>query len=314
MTDKVRHKEALLGFQLYELARARLGNGSDNFERYCNRWYLDHNPALLYTRQFYATNLYRALNWPSETMAEFGLSGVDWMLAVLKLDSILRLNGLCTDQEISKMYPQMGLSGIEPDYWHSGGKYLTYKNAKDRAQEGAIKGEVWGLIHGDADPAHYGHLRLTGLMSLYCDKVLWGFDPPGIQRKRKGDWKRGDERPRFPIEYRMWHMAALGAIEGVFVMPLIGLEDWEFVEIYRQLGIGVLGCGASNSLKVEFARRMELLGGDLVVNPLLRYSSTEMMARYSDVGYEPMDPIRMISGDEVEMTCKMARSAGYPYD
>ena len=308
---KVRHGESLAGFAIYEQCLDLLGGRSKKWRDYCSRWMLDHNPAILYTRQWYADKFFGLINEPYETMREHGLQTEDWSLSTAYLNWTLRQFGLCSNEEVNGMFPGGGKQGKRVDYWRGKAKYLTFEEATEKSARGGEAGEVWGLVHGDVDPPHWGHLLLMGLMSFYCDKLLVGFDPIQINKERKENRAQGDVRPRFPLEYRMWHVAALGVVDGVFVMPIKELDNERFLDIYRQLGIGYLGVGTNNPLRQEYARRMDEVGGYLVVNPLPVNSSTETMQKFKDPDYEPMSPIRWMVGDEVRMTCEAARKAGY---
>lgn len=311
--SKVRHERSLVSYWLFEKLVGMYGEKARNWKEYAPSWFFVNNMMALYVRQFYGDKLWALTNRPFEIMEEFNLGPEDYVLAMAKLDWTLRGLGLCSDLEVDGMYPADGRLGARVNYWPNAKKYLTFEQAMTLARDGRAKGEVWGLIHGDFDPSHYGHWELVGLMSMYCDGLLVGFDPTKVNRQRK-QILSGDVRPRFPLIYRMWHMAALGRVSGVFVMPVENIIDGEYLDIYRSLGITVLGVGTGHSLQAEYLRRMDVIGGDLVVNQLPAFSSTRFMERFTDLGFASMEFIRWLAADEIRMTCEMAKRAGFLRD
>lgn len=311
--SKVRHERSLVSYWLFEKLVSTYGEKARNWKEYVPSWFFVNNMMALYVRQFYGDKFWALLNRPFEIMEEFDLGPEDYVLAMAWLDRTLRGLGLCSDPEVDGMYPADGHLGARVSYWPDAKKYLTFEQVKTLTSDGRSKGEVWGLIHGDFDPPHFGHWLQVGLMSMYCDGLLVGFDPTKVNRQRK-QILPGDIRPRFPLIYRMWHMAALGRVRGVFVMPIENIANDEYLNIYKSLGITVLGVGSGHPLQSEYLHRMDEVGGDLVVNQLPAFSSTRFMERFTDLGFVSMELIRWLAVDEVPMTCKLAKRVGFLWD
>jgi hypothetical protein len=180
---------------------------------------------------------------------------------------IATVGGLVLRSEINSITSQ-----IEPQYDALPLKYLTWQQAKDFTRD--FK-EV-GLIHGSFDPTHIGHAGLAQIVYAHSEILLVGFDSDESLNQRKG--ARNDSRPRFPLAWRMFEMASLPTVAGVFVLPTdenTGSDT--YAQIYKELGISVLGCGVNNVYLKEYENRMAGLGGRVVTQDLEMLSSTRLM-------------------------------------
>src|SRR3990167_8818669 len=182
-----------------------------------------------------------------------------------------------------------------------------------QAKEWSAKGEVAGLGHGAMDPPHVGHGRLAARIWPYCDHLVIGFDPNWYVKERKGE-----DRPRFPqLAWRMWEMASLPTVDKVVVLPLRRGQDEEeeFAEIYGDLGVKVLGTSKDNKYYPKYVERMKQMGGLVVTEGPLRWSSSKLVGDLSD---EEIASRALLDADSIrkhaESVHQKAVSLGYLKD
>jgi hypothetical protein len=271
------------------------------------------NPSLSVTRQYFSDALWRMYNHSEEIKRESNFTDDDIYGHVRYLESVLTVFGFCSQRDLERMRPSLGKKGeillpVDPSQ-----KYKTYDELKRITQELTTHGKVVGIVHGCFDPGQVGHLHLASEIFPYCDIVLCGF-----QKNSQISEAKGADRPRFPqLAWRMWEMASSPAINYVFVLPTTSYyAGEEITEIYRDLGVTVLGAGYDNPLLPVYEERMQKLGGKVIANKYRwsRHSSTLVMKYVEDptatVGILP----RMILEAQVTGLDKRAKRAGYLRD
>jgi hypothetical protein len=190
------------------------------------------------------------------------------------LQQALSLYGLAIGSELESIAAGASLTLVDP-----APKYLTYPELLNLARDWRKEHKRIGLVHGTFDPPHIGHSRTFYMTYPYCDILLIGFDPNTVTKNRKGDISAGDIRPRFPqLAWRMWEVASLPTVDYVFVGPVEpGKEEEQWSEICRDLNIKILGTNLEHTYLAAYQKRMENLGGYVITEPGLGWTSTRLM-------------------------------------
>lgn len=151
-------------------------------------------------------------------------------------------------------------------------KYQTWSEAVALADNWQRDEKVIGLIHGTFDPPHIGHFRCIQHLHQHCDHVIVGIDPDPITAQRKGL-----DRPRYDIRWRLWELLQSPYVSAGIVMPITRTSDKAFNEIYQALHIDAIAVCPDNRLRRVYENRVGQ--GRVVVDPGSRvYSSTELHA------------------------------------
>lgn len=232
------------------------------------------DPSFEVKRQVFGNMLWELHNNPSEAQ-EAGYDPSDVMISIMVLQELSTSFGIILGSEIKQIQEGKRVEIIDPSPKYSSWDSLVEQAREWREQRGTI-----GIAHGAFDPPHVSHSRLYSKIWPYCDHLIVGFDSNRHLRSRKGE-----DRPRFPqLAWRMWEVTSLPTVDKVFVLPIDPVEDVEkqFVEIYKTLGVTVMGTSDDNVLLPQYKERMDKLGGMLISGDPERWSSTKMMANLSD--------------------------------
>ncbi len=231
----------------------------------------------------------------------------DILNSIVYLQTLATTFGVLLGEEIESIQ-----SGKEPETVNPAPKYLTWQELSDLSTQWAEEKKVVGLCHGAFDPPHVGHSRLFISVWPYCDVLLVGFDKNTMIRKRKGE-----NRPRFPqLAWRMWELALLPTVDYVFVLPPDEPENEKYEEIYKHLGIKVMGTDESNPLLPEYERRLKKLGGKVITTSSGRervLTSTKMFTDLSNSELSQYQSMKSLLSRAKQME-EVALVAGYLRD
>ena len=269
-------------------------------------YFLD--PSLETMRLIFGNMLWELYNKPQEAR-DAGYDELDILISIMVIQQLATDSGIILGQEVERIRDQ----GEPLPFIDTASKYSTWHGLILQAKEWSAKGEVAGLGHGAMDPPHVGHGRLAARIWPYCDHLVIGFDPNWYVKERKGE-----DRPRFPqLAWRMWEMASLPTVDKVVVLPLRRGQDEEeeFAEIYGGLGVKVLGTSKDNKYYPKYVERMKQMGGLVVTEGPLRWSSSKLVGDLSD---EEIASRALLDADSIrkhaESVHQKAVSLGYLKD
>lgn len=231
----------------------------------------------------------------------YDYSDIEILASIAELQQILTYGGFVLGDEVRHLHNGRPIEQRKPE-----NKYMTWGEVLDFANQDGVT----GLIHGAFNPPHAGHSHLARTVYPYCNRLLVGFDSNEAIRVRKGAG-----RPRFPqLAWRMWEMASLPTVDGVFLIPLAGKNSPEdYAEIYNDLRIRALGCDYDNPFRHQYEMRMAKVGGIVIAkNREPGLSSTTLMKYVNESISIQLLNISLTS--LAEYLDKVASSLGYLRD
>jgi hypothetical protein len=236
------------------------------------------DPSFSVTRGMMLSMLWELWNepWEAKSLSEpYAYDDYEILISINVLQAWGTEYGLITGEEIASIKDK----GQKVDLLDPKNKYLTQSKLYSKAEEWKRLDKTVGLVHGAFDPQHMGHAQLFGVTWQYCDVLLVGFDPNWLLKERKGA-----DRPRFPqLAWRMWEVASLPQVEGVFVLPIKEAKGDEFSELYDRLGVKVLGTTEDNPYKDQYVKHMDRVDGYVAVVSPPKWSSTKLMESLSNM-------------------------------
>lgn len=269
------------------------------------------NLSLSLSRQYFSDKLWGLYNHPDEIKTVSGFDDEDIKAHITYLEATLTMFGLCLKRELTTMEPTDGRKGRTLNIIDPSAKYLSYEELRELAKVWRDQGKMIGIIQGCFDPQHIGHSQLAAETYPYCDVLVCGFNKNSQIRLAKGE-----DRPRYPqLAWRMWEMASTPVIDFVFVMPTKEYDSDEYTDMYRELGIKLMGAGHDNLFLPVYEERMRRLGGKVMVSGRPNHpSSTEIVQTLVDKAIASAHLPRVILQGQIEMVDRMAKRAGYLRD
>lgn len=263
-------------------------------------------PSLSFSRYCWGELLWKMWN-TNEPMEEGNYDSLDVLMSIWCLQGFLTQFGLLLGSEVETIRDMHE----RPKVVNPAPKYATWAELEEQAEKWKNEGKTVGLVHGSFDPPHIGHGRLIACVWPYCDVLLAGFDPNWLLRERKGP-----DRPRFPqLAWRMWEVASLPTVDNVFVLPVSSRDDRKYFEIYRRLGVRVMGTSADNIYLPQYRERMAQLDGHVIVEDPFRWSSTRLIGDLSNQKIQERVLLSKTSvKSEARRIQKEALAAGYLRD
>ena len=248
----------------------------------------------------YHNLLYDLVNHPEECAINYSDAQVRFLKR--EITGILSQTGLALSHDIKKVFE----GGYRIPEVSPAGKYLTYQEVVQFANQKGLT----ALVHGSFDPFHVRHSELIRTTYQYCDRVIVGVSNDAFLQGTKG--KEDDPRPRYPLAWRLWEIAAHPMVDAVFVVPIKpeGDIDVAFFNLYRELNVKRLVSGYENPLLSIFKQRMDQLGGQVVTSPEGFVSSTLIHGARAN----HTDEQRLEMNAYIESTAALAKSHGYLRD
>lgn len=251
-------------------------------------------------RKHYCNLLYDLVN-STENFAASG-SQAQLAFATREVAAILSQTGFALSYDIrTALGGEYRIPEVSPI-----GKYLTYPEVKQYANQKGLT----ALVHGSFDPFHERHCELIRSVYPFCDRVIVGVSNDAFLQGTKG--KEDDPRPRCPLAWRLWEIAAHPMVDAVFVVPIKpeGDIDEAFFDLYMELNVKRLVSGYKNPLLSIFKQRMDQLGGQVVTSPEGFVSSTLIHGARAN----HTDEQRLEMNAYIESTAALAKSHGYLRD
>lgn len=233
-----------------------------------------------------------------------GYNPIDIMATISTLQELATYFGLIPGTAIQTMHE----SGNSIQIDNERRVFTTYEDLKIYAQKSLAQGNIHGLVHGSFDPPHLGHARAIQSIWPYCNKIFVGVDGNEFLSSRKPG------SPRFPLPWRLMELGQLPTVDIVFVLPFDFLpEEERWLEMYRILGIKIIGTGKDNILLPYYQKRMSALGGHVITEDREGLTSTHIVqrllerhSRYSEETISMKEILNM-----AEQSLSLARKLGY---
>jgi hypothetical protein len=139
--------------------------------------------------------------------------------------------------------------------------------AQQKVDEWFAAGDTIGIIHGAFDFPHLGHALNLRYLYPKADKRIALIDPNWLVQELKSQGVY--DRPRIDsLIWKMWQLAVLPTVDMVIEAPIEKGQDlnefWQ--SMYKMLHIKVLATDQTNRYLPIYQRRMEEVGGELVIS------------------------------------------------
>lgn len=182
---------------------------------------------------------------------------IDRMRLIAHLQHLASLTGLLNGEEIRSIQREegkMSLAAFMP-------KEVTLRNFEEvekLTEDWKTQGLRIGLFHGAFDPPTVLHLACATEAYTQCDRLLIGFEGDISLKKAKGE-----DRPRYPLEWRREVFASFWMVDETFVLSSQDYQDVKpYVRDYQNLNVNYVFLAADQEEKEKRLLKIKLAGAE----------------------------------------------------